>query len=157
MSKKYSDYFFTGVYYTIIARLMNNSVMEIFFPSDLKLTEVSSLFKRKPFWMKLIIDPWVFLLFHEKASSLQLTDDSDNIFAALLSAWHKGCSCQSMLWDMTKHFKCVLDRGEYITCMSIENQHDFLLSTSLLNYVLIAFIRTSQGCMHLDCQLIIST
>ena len=57
--------------------------------------------------------------------SLQLTDHFNHIFAALLSAFRKGCSCQSTPFNMIEHFKCALDRGEYIACISMDISKDF--------------------------------
>ena len=107
-----------------IARLINNSVMESIFPGDLKFAEVSSLFKKKDNLNKINYRPVSILItlskIFEKAMSLQLTDHFNHIFAASLSAFHKGYSCQSALLNMIEHFKCALDRGEYIACISMD-------------------------------------
>ena len=57
---------------------------------------------------------------YEKAMSLQISDYFSNIFPALLSAFRKGYSCQSTLLNMIENFKCALDRGEYIACISMD-------------------------------------
>ena len=57
---------------------------------------------------------------YENAMRLQLTDHFNHIFAALLSAFRKGYNCQSTLLNMIEHFKCALDRGEYIVCISMD-------------------------------------
>ena len=107
-----------------ISRLINNSVLESIFPSDLKFAEVSSLFKKKDNLNKINYRPVSILIalskIYEKAMSLQLTDYFNHIFAALLSAFRKGYSCQSTLLNMIEHFKCALDRGEYIACISMD-------------------------------------
>ena len=57
---------------------------------------------------------------YEKAVSGQLTHYFSYIFSSLLSAFHKGYSCQSTLLNMIENFKCALDRGEYIACISMD-------------------------------------
>ena len=54
---------------------------------------------------------------YEKAMNLQLTDWFNHIFAALLSAVRKGYSCNL---NIIEHFKCALDRGEYIAFFSMD-------------------------------------
>ena len=102
----------------------NNSVLESIFPSDLKFAEVSSVFKKKDNLNKVNYRPVSILIalskIYEKAMSLQLTDYFNHIFAALLSAFRKGYSCQSTLLNVIEHFKCALDRGEYIACISMD-------------------------------------
>ena len=51
--------------------------------------------------------------------NLQLTDYFNHIFAALRSAFRKGYSCQSTFLNMIEHFKCAIDTGEYIACISM--------------------------------------
>ena len=68
-----------------ISRLINNA-------------EVSSLFKKKDNLNKINYRPVSILIalskIYEKAMSLQLTEYFNHIFAALLSAFRKGYSCQ---------------------------------------------------------------
>ena len=112
-----------------ISRLINNSVLEIIFLSELKFAEVSSLFKKKDNLNQVNYEPVSILIalskIYKKAMGLQLTDYSNHIFAALLSAFHKGYSCQSTLLNMIEHFKCALDRGEYIVCITMDISKDF--------------------------------
>ena len=62
---------------------------------------------------------------YEKAMSLQITDYFSNIFSASLSAFRKGYSCQSTLFNMNENFKCALDRGEYIACINMDISKPF--------------------------------
>ena len=57
---------------------------------------------------------------YEKAVSVQLADYFGHIFSSLLPAFRKGYSCQSTLLNMIENFKCALDRGEYIACISMD-------------------------------------
>ena len=57
---------------------------------------------------------------YEEAVSVQLADYFSHIFASLLLAFCKGYSCQSTHLNMIENFKCVLDRGEYIACISMD-------------------------------------
>ena len=52
--------------------------------------------------------------------SLQISEYFNNIFSTLLSAFRKGYSCQSTLLNMIENFKCALDRGGYIACISMD-------------------------------------
>ena len=107
-----------------IAKLVNNSFIKGVFPGDLKLAEVSSLFKTKDALNKMNYRPVSILIalskVYEKAMSLQISDYFSNIFSALLSAFRKGYSCQSTLLNMIENFKCALDRGEYIACINMD-------------------------------------
>ena len=49
-----------------------------------------------------------------------VTDHFNYIFSALLSAFRKGYSCQSTLLNMVENFKCALDKGEYVACISMD-------------------------------------
>ena len=57
---------------------------------------------------------------YEKAVSVQLTDYFSYIFSSLLSAFRQGYSCQPTLLNIIENFKCALDRGEYIACISMD-------------------------------------
>ena len=107
-----------------IAKLVNNSFTKSSFPNDLKFAEVSSLFKKKDSLSKMNYRPVSILIalskIYEKAVSVQLTDYFSYIFSSLLSAFRKGYSCQSTLLNMIENFKCALDRGEYIACISMD-------------------------------------
>ena len=134
-----------------ISRLINNSLLESIFPSDLKFAEVSSLFKKKDNLNKINYRPVSILIalskIYEKAMSLQLTDYFNHIFAALLSAFRKGYSCQSTLLNMIEHFKCALDRGEYIACISMDISKAFdCLSHCLTICKLHAYGLSSDAC-----------
>ena len=52
--------------------------------------------------------------------SLQISEYFNNILSSLLSAFRKGYGCQSTLLNMIENFKCALDRGEYIACISMD-------------------------------------
>ena len=93
-------------------------------PDDLKFAEVSSLFKRNDALNKSNYRPVSVLIalskIYEKAVSIQVTDHFNSIFSALLSAFRKGYSCQSTLLNMVENFKCALDKGEYVACISMD-------------------------------------
>ena len=107
-----------------IAKMVNNSIIKGIFPGDLKFAEVSSLFKKKEALNKINYRPVSILIalskICEKATSLQISEYFNNIFSSLLSAFRKGYSCQSTLLNMIENFKCALDRGEYIACISMD-------------------------------------
>ena len=107
-----------------ISKLVNNSIIKSVFPNDLKFVEVSSLFKKKDALSKINYRPVSILIalskIYEKAVSVQLADYFSHIFSSLLSAFCKGYSCQSTLLNMIENFKCALDRGEYIACISMD-------------------------------------
>ena len=107
-----------------ISKLVNNFIIKSVFPNDLKFAEVSSLFKKKDALSKINYRPVNILIalskIYEKAVSVQLADYFSHIFSSLLSAFRKGYSCQSTLLNMIENFKCALDRGEYIACISMD-------------------------------------
>ena len=113
-----------------IAKLINDSLKKCIFPDDLKFAEVSSLFKRNDALNKSNYRPVSVLIplskICEKAVCIQVTDHFNSIFAALLSAFRKGYSCQSTLLNMVKNVKCALDKGEYVACMDISKAFDCL-------------------------------
>ena len=107
-----------------IAKLVNKSFTKSSFPNDLKFAEVSSLLKKKDSLSEMNYRPVSILIalskIYEKAVSVQLTEYFSYIFSSLLSAFRKGYSCQSTLLNMIENFKCALDRGEYIACISMD-------------------------------------
>ena len=107
-----------------IAKLVNNSFTKTSFPNDSKFAEVSSLFKKIDSLSKMNYRPVRIRIalskIYKKAVSVQLTDYFSYIFFSLLSAFRKGYSCQSTLLNMIENFKCALDRGEYIACISMD-------------------------------------
>lgn len=107
-----------------LAKLVNNSITENIFPNDLKFAEVSSLFKKKDPLSKINYRPVSVLIalskIYEKVVSTQLSDFFTEIFSSLLSAFRKDYSCQSTLLNMIEKFKCSLDRGDYVACISMD-------------------------------------
>ena len=85
---------------------------------------MSSLFKKKDALNKINYRPVSILIalskIYEKAMSLQISEYFNNIFSSLLSAFRKGYSCHVTLLNMIENFKCALDRGEYIACISMD-------------------------------------
>ena len=136
--------------------VVNNSIIKGTFPGDLKFAEVFSLFRNKDTLNKINYRPVSILIalskFYEKAMSLQISEYFNNIFSSLLSAFRKGYSCQSTFLNMIEHFKCVLDRGEYNACISmdISKAFDYLphcLTTNVfVNYMLMGFQGTRVHC-----------
>ena len=107
-----------------ISKLVNNSIIKSVFPNDLKFADLSFLFKKKDTFSKINYRPVSILIvlskIYEKAVSVQLADYFSHIFSSLLSAFRKAYSCQSTLLNMIENFKCALDRGEYIACISMD-------------------------------------
>ena len=77
-----------------ISRLINNSVLESIFPSDLKFAEVSFLFKKKDNLNEINYRPVSILIalskISEKAISLQLTDHFNHILLPYFRPFAKG-------------------------------------------------------------------
>ena len=107
-----------------IPKLINNSSCKRIFPDDLKFVEVSSLFKRNGALNKSNYTPVSVLIplskMYEKAISIRVTDHFNSIFSALLSAFRKIYSRQYTPLNIIKNFKCALDRGEYVACISMD-------------------------------------
>ena len=80
------------------------------------------------------------------------SDHFNHIFAAFLSAFHKGYICQWTLLNMIEHFKCALDRGEYITCISMDISEAFdCLPHSLTICKLHAYGLSRHACTLIAC------
>ena len=77
-----------------ISRVINNSVLESIFPSDLKFAEKSSLFKKKDNLNRINYRPVSILIalskIYEKAMSLQLTDYFNHILLPYFWLFAKG-------------------------------------------------------------------
>ena len=79
--------------------------------------------------------------------SLQISEFFNDIFSSLLSAFRKGYSCQSTLLSMIENFKCALDRGEYIACISMDINEAFdFLPHCLTIYKLLASGLSGNAC-----------
>ena len=100
-----------------IAKLINDSFKKCIFPDDLKFVEVSSLFKRNDASNKSNYRPVSLLIalskIYEKAVSIQVTDHF-NYFFGLTFGFPK------TLLNMVENFKCALEKGEYVACISMD-------------------------------------
>ena len=107
-----------------IAKLINNSFSKCVFPDDLNFAEVSSLFKRNDALNKSNYRPESILIalskIYEKALNIQVAEHFNLIFSALLTAFWKGYNCQSTWLNMIENFKCALDKGEYVACVTMD-------------------------------------
>ena len=107
-----------------IAKFINNSFCKRIFPDDLKLVEVSSLFKRSDAWNESNYRPASVLIalskIYEKVVIIQVTDHFYSIFSALPSAFRKRYSCQSTHLNMIDNLKFALEKGEYVPCNSMD-------------------------------------
>ena len=107
-----------------VSQLVNHCFRVCEFPDIMKLTDVSSLYKKNDNLKKDNYRPVSVLpslsKVYERVMGQQLSDFFDKIFSALLSAFRKRYSCQSTLLDMIEHFKRSLDNGEYVACLSMD-------------------------------------
>ena len=112
-----------------IAKLINNSFIKCVFPGDLEFAEVSSLLKRNDALNKSNYRPVSILIalskIYEKALSIQVAENFNSIYSALLSVFRKGYNCQSTLLDIIESFKCALDKGEYVACVTMDSSKAF--------------------------------
>ena len=136
-----------------IAKLVNNSIIKGVLQVIWSSQKCHLYLKRKTPWIKGIIDLIALSKVYEKAMSLQISDYFSSIFSALLSAFRKGYSCQSTPLNMIDNFKCALDRGEYIACISVD-MIVYLTAWLFVNYMLMDFPGTR---VHVRWLLVICT
>ena len=98
------------------AFLINTSIKQKVFPDELKLAEVSPLFKKKDNLDKVNYRPVSVLTgiskIFERVMNDQLLEHFNPIFHKLLSAFRKGYSCQSLLLKFVEDIKGALDQKQ---------------------------------------------
>ncbi len=98
--------------------IVKQSIASCNFPSDLKMAEVSPIFKKddrknKEKYRSISILPASSKAF-ECIIFDQLTNYFNNILSTFLAAYHKGYNTQHVLIKAIEYVKCSLDNGEHV-------------------------------------------
>ena len=99
-------------------------VLKCCFPSDMKLSEISPIFKKNDRLCKvnyrsvniLTVISKVF----ERIISDQITNYFEKILSPRLSAYRKGYSCQHVILDLTEFWRSALDQNKYVGTISTD-------------------------------------
>ena len=127
-----------------MAALLNDSIRTSEFPGDLKMSELSALFKNKDSlyrgnYRPVNILPCISKLF-EKVYADQLKKHFDDILSSLLAVFRKNYGCQHVLIKLIEHCKIALDSREYVGLVLTDLSKAFdclphlLLLCKLYNY-----------------------
>ena len=104
--------------------LVNKSILDGIFPSDLKLAEVCAIFKKLDRLSKENYRPVSLLRIlskvFERIYSDQINSFFDNIFTPFLSAYRKGFGCHDLLLKFIEQWKCYLDNNLYVGALLID-------------------------------------
>ena len=101
-----------------LTKIINNSMSQCVFPSDLKKAEVIPLYKKKDHLLKenyrpVSILPTLSKIF-EHQLSIQLQNHFNKIFDPNVSAYRKKYGCQIVLLNFIDQWRTSLDKGEFV-------------------------------------------
>ena len=101
----------------VITTLINNCIQNYVFPSELKLAEVASLFKKNDKLTKENYRPISILIImskvFEKIFATRITEYFLKIFSPFISAYRPGCNCEQVLIKFVSVWKRALDNNIY--------------------------------------------
>ena len=103
---------------TSLSNIFNECILNNCFPSEMKLSEISPIFKKNDSLLKenyrSINVLTVFSKIFERLISDQLVDFFINILSPNLSAYRKGYSCQHVILSLTEFWRAALDKNDYV-------------------------------------------
>ena len=107
-----------------LCMIFNRCVSDCCFPTDMKLSEISPVFKKndnldKENYRSVNILTVLSKVF-ERILSDQLTDYFKSILSPKLSAYRKGYSCQQVLLNLTELLRSALDENKYVGTISTD-------------------------------------
>jgi hypothetical protein len=138
----------------VITRIINHCIEQGIFPDQLKLAEVSSIFKKKDKLDKgnyrpisvLIVSSKVF----EKIYVKRITFYFQSIFSSLLSGYREHYSCEDVLLKFITSWKLSLDKNHYFGAVLMDLSKAFdCLPHGLLIAKLRAYGFTDHACLLL--------
>ena len=111
-------------YASVLAALFNRSIADCVFPHDLKLADITPVFKKsdslnKVNYRPIDIYPVVSKLFEKIVASQFLTYFS-HLLNSLVSAYRKGYSGQHVLLNLMEYWHKALDAGEYTSSIATD-------------------------------------
>ena len=121
------------------------------FPSDMKLAEISPIFKRddnlcKENYRSINLLAIVSKLF-ENILSDQISDYFRNLLCSPVSAYRKGYSCQHVILRLTEYWRQALDNGSAVGTVSMDLSRAFVkMSHALLIARLSAYGTSKDAC-----------
>ena len=138
-----------------LAFLINTSISQNVFPDDLKCAEVTPLFKKNDNLNKKNYRPVSILTgiskVFENIMNDQLLEHFNDIFHALLSAFRKGYSCQSLLLKFVEDVKCAIENKQLAGAVFMDLSKAFdCLPHSLLKSKLHAYGLSNNACKLVD-------
>ena len=109
--------------------IFNMCVTASFFPSEMKLAEISPIFKkndnlRKENYRSINLLTIASKLF-ENIMSDQLTEYFGNLLSSTLSAYRKGYSCQHVILRLTEYWRQALDNGSAVGTVAMDLSRAF--------------------------------
>ena len=99
-----------------------------FFPSEMKLAEISPIFKRNDNLCKenyRSINLTITSKLFENVMSDQLTEYFGDLLCSTLSAYRKGCSCQHVILRLTEYWRRALDNGNTVGTIAMDLSRAF--------------------------------
>jgi hypothetical protein len=122
----------------IITKLINYCIEQCIFPSDLKLAEVASVYKKSDRLDKANYRPISVLVIvskvFEKLFSCRMNDYFHNIFSPYLSAYRQRHNCEQVLIEFITTWKKALDDNKYFgaVMMDLSKAFDCLPHTLII-------------------------
>ena len=122
--------------------LFNRCVSSCHFPSDMKLAEISPIYKKndnmcKDNYRSVNLLPVISKIF-EKIVADQLLLYFDKMLSPFLSAYRKGYSCQHVIMQLTEYWRLALDEGDCVGTVAMDLSKAF---DSMPHGLLIAKLR----------------
>ena len=107
-----------------ITEIVNRSIKDNYFPTDLKLAEVCAIFKKHDRLLSENYRPVSLLRIlskvFERVYTDQITAYFDKIFTPFLSAYRKGFGCHDLLLRLIEQWKDYLDDNLYVGALLID-------------------------------------
>ena len=131
--------------------IFNRCISDSHFPSDMKLSEISPMFKKNDSLDKQNYRSVNILTVLSKVFERILSDQLINYFKKILSprlsAYRKGYSCQQVLLDLTELWRSALDENKYVGTISTDLSKAFdRMPHGLLVSKLHAYGLSSRAC-----------
>ena len=139
-----------------LCNIFNICLTQGCFPSDMKLSEISPVFKKKDTLMKenyrSVNLLSVFSKIFERILSDQIMNYFESILSCHLSAYRTGYSCQHVLIKLTEFWREALDENKYVGTLSTDLSKAF---DRMPHGLLIAKLH-AYGFSHAACSLVMS-
>ena len=109
---------------TSLCDIFNDCIVQCCFPSDMKCSEISPVFKKNDMLSKenyrSVNLLSVFSKLYERILSDQIMSYFERILSSHLSAYRKGYSCQHVIIKLTEYWRSTLDENKYVGTLSTD-------------------------------------